>query len=148
MPHLLAPGTDVAGYRIESLLGEGATGAVHLARDADGRAVALKVLDPTLAADSRFRERFLRESQIAALLEHPSVVPVLHAGEHEGLPRTAFVHEVVLGLRRRHVEPIRDPVGDDAVQLLGHRAVEAPQPCLDMGEEHLALGGHERTGQR
>ena len=85
MPHLLAPGTDVAGYRIESLLGEGATGAVHLARDADGRAVALKVLDPTLAADSRFRERFLRESQIAALLEHPSVVPVLDAGEHEGL---------------------------------------------------------------
>ena len=85
MPHLLAPGTDVAGYRIESLLGEGATGSVHLARDADGRAVALKVLDPALAADSRFRERFLRESNIAALLEHPSVVPVLDAGEHEGL---------------------------------------------------------------
>ena len=85
MPHLLAPGTDVAGYRIESLLGEGATGAVHLARDAGGRAVALKVLDPALAADSRFRKRFLRESRVAALLEHPSVVPVLDAGEHEGL---------------------------------------------------------------
>ena len=85
MPHALAPGSDVAGYRIESLLGEGATGAVYLARDAEGRAVALKVLDPAVAADSRFRERFLRESRVAALLEHPSVVPVLDAGEDDGL---------------------------------------------------------------
>jgi serine/threonine protein kinase len=64
MPHALAPGLEVSGYRIESLLGEGATGAVYLARDAEGRAVALKVLDTAVAADARFRERFLRESRV------------------------------------------------------------------------------------
>ena len=85
MPHALAPGSEVSGYRIESLLGEGATGAVYLARDAEGRAVALKVLDPAVAADARFRERFLRESRVAALLEHPNLVPVLDAGEDGGL---------------------------------------------------------------
>src|SRR5829696_4141579 len=85
MPHALAPGSTVSGYRIESLLGEGATGAVYLARDAEGRAVALKVLDPAVAADARFRERFLRESRVAALLEHPNLVPVLDAGEADGL---------------------------------------------------------------
>ena len=85
MPHLLAPGTDVAGYRIESLLGEGATGAVHLARDADGRAVALKVLDPALAADSRFRERFLRESHSPRCSSIRASSRVLDAGEHDGL---------------------------------------------------------------
>jgi ABC-type transport system substrate-binding protein len=85
MPHALAPGSEVAGYTIDSLLGEGGTGAVYLARDAEGRAVALKVLDPAVGADSRFRERFLRESGVAAVLEHPNVVPVLDAGEDGGL---------------------------------------------------------------
>src|SRR5215218_9734968 len=85
MPHALVPGSEVSGYRIESLLGEGATGAVYLARDAEGRVVALKVLDPAVAADARFRERFLRESRVAALLEHPNLVPVLDAGEDGGL---------------------------------------------------------------
>ena len=85
MPHTLAPGAHIGGYRIDSLLGVGATGSVYLARDVEGSAVALKVLEPTMGADARFRERFLRESGVAALLEHPSVVPVLDAGEDDGL---------------------------------------------------------------
>src|SRR4051812_7137667 len=85
MNQALAPGTDLAGYRVESLLGEGATGAVYLARDVAGRAVALKVLDRAVAAEPRFRERFLRESRIVADLDHPSIVPVLHAGADDGL---------------------------------------------------------------
>ena len=85
MRQALAPGTDIAGYRVESLLGEGATGAVYLARAADGRTVALKVLDRALAAEPRFRERFLRESRVVADLDHPSLVPVLDAGEDDGL---------------------------------------------------------------
>ena len=85
MPHTLAPGAHIGGYRIDSLLGVGATGSVYLARDVEGSAVALKVLEPTVGDDARFRERFLRESGVAALLEHPSVVPVLDAGEDDGL---------------------------------------------------------------
>ena len=54
-------GTVMSGYRVERLIGRGATGAVYLARDEHlDRAVALKVLAPELTRDQRFRERFLR----------------------------------------------------------------------------------------
>ena len=85
MRHALGPGSEVGGYRIGELLGEGATGAVYRAGDAEGRTVALKVLDRELATDARFRERFLRESGVAAILQHPSIVPVLAAGEDDGV---------------------------------------------------------------
>jgi serine/threonine protein kinase len=66
----LAAGTVVAGFRIESLLGEGAMGAVYLAEEPpSGARVALKLLSTDLARDERFRQRFLRESRVAASLE-------------------------------------------------------------------------------
>ncbi|HET7170186.1 MAG TPA: ABC transporter substrate-binding protein [Gaiellales bacterium] len=75
----------MAGYRVERELGRGASGAVFLARDEHlDRPVALKLLSPELAADERFRERFLRESRIVAHLDHPGVVPVYAAGEVDG----------------------------------------------------------------
>jgi YVTN family beta-propeller protein len=48
------------------------------------RPVALKILAPELAADVRFRERFLRESRLAASIDHPNVIPVYDAGEVGG----------------------------------------------------------------
>lgn len=80
----LDPGAVVAGFRILSLLGEGAMGTVFRAEDPAGRIVALKLLPASLARDDRFRRRFLRESRIAAGLEHPHVVPVLASGEDDG----------------------------------------------------------------
>ena len=44
------------------------------------RKVALKVLAPQLAEDERFRERFVRESRLAASLDHPNVIPIFEAG--------------------------------------------------------------------
>ena len=44
-------------------------------------------------------------------------------------------------------EVVGEPVGDDPVDLLGHRAVEAAQPRLDVGERHQRLGGDQRSGQ-
>src|SRR5438445_13789132 len=79
-------GTTLAGYRIERLLGRGGMGRVYLAEDTRlGRKVALKLLDPELADDERFRERFSRESRLAASLDHPNVVPIYEAGEHDGV---------------------------------------------------------------
>ena len=79
-------GTELAGYRIEALLGRGGMGVVYRADHARlKRKVALKLLAPDLAEDERFRERFLRESQLAAALDHPNVVPIYDAGEVEGL---------------------------------------------------------------
>ncbi len=79
-------GTELAGYRIEGLLGRGGMSVVYRADDLRlKRNVALKLLAPELAEDERFRERFLRESQLAASLDHPNVVPIYDAGEVEGL---------------------------------------------------------------
>jgi ABC-type oligopeptide transport system substrate-binding subunit/tRNA A-37 threonylcarbamoyl transferase component Bud32 len=78
-------GTIIAGFRVESLLGEGAMGTVYLAEEtATGRRIALKVLAPELASDERFRARFLRETELAASLEDPHVVPTLASGEENG----------------------------------------------------------------
>jgi hypothetical protein len=81
----LAPGTSFAGYRIEAVLGRGGMSVVYLAEHlALGRKVALKLLAPQLADDERFRERFVRESRIAAGMEHPNIVPIYEAGEAQG----------------------------------------------------------------
>jgi YVTN family beta-propeller protein len=82
----LETGTTVAGYRIEAVLGHGSMGTVYSAADvALERRVALKVLTPELARDVRFRDRFLRESKLAASLEHPHIVPIHSAGEDNGV---------------------------------------------------------------
>src|SRR6266536_459641 len=86
-------GTTLAGYRIEGLLGRGGMSAVYLADDLRlKRKVALKLLAPELAEDERFRERFLRESQLAASLDHPNVVPIYDAGDVDGLLYIAMRH--------------------------------------------------------
>jgi streptogramin lyase/tRNA A-37 threonylcarbamoyl transferase component Bud32 len=75
-------GTEIPGYRIESLIGRGGMGVVYLAEDLSlKRKVALKVLAPELAQDGKFRERFVRESQLAASLDHPNIIPIFEARE-------------------------------------------------------------------
>jgi predicted Ser/Thr protein kinase len=82
----LSVGAVFAGYRIEGVLARGGMGVVYRATESrPARAVALKVVAPELAADEGFRARFLRESQIAASIEHPNVVPVLRVGEEDGM---------------------------------------------------------------
>jgi serine/threonine protein kinase len=82
----LAPGTLVAGYRVESRIGAGGMAMVFRARDESlGRTVALKILTPALADDSAFRERFIRESRAAAVVDHPHIIPVYGAGEFGGV---------------------------------------------------------------
>jgi serine/threonine protein kinase len=76
----------VAGYRVESLLGEGGMGRVYLASAPDGSDVALKLVKADLARDSVFRRRFEREADIAARVGHPNVVPIVDRGEYEGIP--------------------------------------------------------------
>jgi hypothetical protein len=80
------PGIRVSGYRIEAHLGRGGMGEVYRAEQLSlGRKVALKILRPDLAADDRFRRRFLHESRIAAAIDHPNVIPIYEAGEDDGL---------------------------------------------------------------
>ena len=99
---LVARGTVVAGFRVESLIGEGAMGSVYLAERIDGgEHIALKLLLPELARDERFRQRFLRESQVATSLDHPHIVPTLTSGEHGG--RLYLVMTYIDGADLRHL---------------------------------------------
>jgi streptogramin lyase/tRNA A-37 threonylcarbamoyl transferase component Bud32 len=79
-------GTELAGYRILEVLGRGGMGVVFLAEQAfPKRRVALKLLVPNLAEDERFRERFVRESNLAASIDHPNIIPIYGAGEADGV---------------------------------------------------------------
>jgi ABC-type transport system substrate-binding protein/tRNA A-37 threonylcarbamoyl transferase component Bud32 len=94
-------GARVGAYRIESLIGEGAMGAVYLAEDeSTRRRVALKFLAPEFAHDERFRRRFLRETELAARLQHPNVVPIVGSGEDEGRLYYAMAYVEGRDLRR------------------------------------------------
>jgi serine/threonine protein kinase len=86
MAVVLSPGEQIGEYRVESVLGSGATALVYRAVDGDGRAIALKLILPELAFDETFQRRFELEVSIARRVSHPNVVPVLDSGEFEGSP--------------------------------------------------------------
>ena len=79
-------GSTIAGYRIEALAGRGGMGVVYRATQLGlNRPVALKLIASDLAHDPAFRERFKHESEMAAAIDHPNVIPVYEAGEIDGL---------------------------------------------------------------
>ena len=78
----LEAGQSFGGYTIEAVLGRGGMGTVYLAtHERLARKVALKVIAAELADDEEFRARFLRESQLAASLDHPNIIAIYDAGE-------------------------------------------------------------------
>ncbi len=82
----LAAGAVFAGCRVEEVIGRGDMGVVYRAEElALQRPVALKVIVREYSRDQRFRERFRRESRIAAAIDHPNIIPVFDAGEEAGV---------------------------------------------------------------
>src|SRR6266403_331719 len=78
-------GETFAGYRILRLLGSGGMGEVYLAQHPRlPRQDALKVLGPSVSSDTSFRERFIREADLAAGLRHPHIVAIHDRGEQDG----------------------------------------------------------------
>lgn len=72
----------VSGYRIEGVLGTGGMGTVYLAKNPTlPRHDALKVLSTELSQDQGFRERFIREADVASVLDHPNIVSIYSRGE-------------------------------------------------------------------
>ncbi|MFD5461943.1 serine/threonine-protein kinase [Kitasatospora sp. NPDC127059] len=79
-------GRQVADYRLEQEIGRGGMAVVYRAKDLRlGRTVAVKLLAPELARNEVFRLRFMHESEAAAGIDHPHIVPVFGAGEHDGI---------------------------------------------------------------
>jgi len=127
----LTTGSTFAHYRIEGLVGRGGMGVVYRATDLQlERPVALKLIAPELAEDERFRSRFLRESRLAASLDHPNVIPIYEAGDEEGQ----------LYIAMRYVE------GEDLTMLLAREERLAPERALAiLGQVAAALdAAHER----
>ena len=89
--------TDLGRYRLDRALGSGGMAIVYLAHDRElDRVVAVKRLADNLAHDRSFRDRFLREAQLAAPLSHPNVVRVYDFG-HDPDGRPFIVMEYVEG---------------------------------------------------
>jgi serine/threonine protein kinase len=82
-----APGAMLGPYQLEVLLGEGGMGQVFRARDTRlGRLVAIKVIRKESAGQGDFRQRFQREAQATAALNHPHICTLYDVGEQDGSP--------------------------------------------------------------
>lgn len=102
-----------SAYDIEGELGRGGMGVVYRALDRKlRRAVAIKVLPPELAFRDDIKQRFLREAQTAAQLNHPNIVPIYAVEERDGL--VCFVMALVEGepLALRLATDPRPPVAE------------------------------------
>jgi predicted Ser/Thr protein kinase/tetratricopeptide (TPR) repeat protein len=163
-------GSEIAGYRIVELLGRGGMSVVYRAEHVRlGRPAALKLLTATFGPDDR-RERFLRESRLAASLAHPGIVPVYDAGDEGGLLyiamayvegsdlKTLLVHEGKVPLRRalRILGQIASALDAAHARGLVHRDVKPANILVgpddraylsDFGVvKELAAAGTTRTG--
>jgi tRNA A-37 threonylcarbamoyl transferase component Bud32 len=148
VPRAARIGTEFAGYRIEALVARGGTSTVYRAENARlGIPVALKVLNPELADDEAFRERFVRESRLAAAINHPNIITVYDAGVWDESLFIAMRYVAGGDLRRRIREGPLDPEralaivaqaagGLDAAHARGlvHRDVKPGNVMVDAGE--------------
>src|SRR5437762_10036434 len=141
-------------YAIDRELGHGGTATVYLAQDLKhGRAVAVKVLRPELAA-ALGAERFLKEIQIAARLSHPHILPLHDSGEAggflyyvmpyveggslrqqlEGPPRRALTQEQALAI----AEPVADALTYAHRMGVLHRDIKPENILFQQGHPIVA----------
>src|SRR5262249_14852431 len=106
-------------YDVIVLIGSGGMGDVYRARDLRlGRDVALKVLDPSIAADPDARRRFEREAQSASALNHPNIVTIYSVREEEDVPFITMGLVQGRTLRQLMAAPVPLPIVlDVSVQL-------------------------------
>lgn len=150
---MLSPGSTIAGYEVEAVVGSGGIGVLYRARQLRlDRLVALKLVEEETAREPVVRERLRREARTVAALDHPNVVPLYEAGEEDGTVyiATRWVDGTELGsLIRRDgpLEPAR--AARIAAQIasaldvahekgLVHRDVK-PSNVIVTSEDHVYL---------
>ena len=95
-----AVGERFGPYELCEFLGRGSMGDVYRARSPDGEQVALKLLTPPRAAQAETARRFHREIRMLGELDHPGLVRIRDAGDHDGTPFLAM--ELVRGKTLAH----------------------------------------------
>jgi tetratricopeptide (TPR) repeat protein len=128
---------QIGRYRIERILGRGGMSVVYAARDAElGRLVALKVLRTGDGVDDRTIERFHREAQNAARLQHPNIVTIYEAGRQDDLLYIAA--ELVDGLPLDEWRTQKNPSRDVVLGVI-EQVARAVQVAHDHGIIHRDL---------
>jgi WD40 repeat protein/serine/threonine protein kinase len=130
---------QLGGFRLVRKLGEGGMGVVYLAdQESPRRSVALKLIRPDQMLFEGARERFRREVDAVARLQHPAVVPIYAVGEDSGIPW--FAMERILGTTLGEV--VKHLEGSPARDLDGRAMARAIAACTpaepDQGEPERA----------
>lgn len=129
-------GTTLGGrYRLGAKIGTGGMSDVYAATDELlGRDVAVKMMRPDLARDTTFLERFRREAQNAAKLNHPAIVAVYDTGQTPD--EDGAVPYIVM--ERVHGETLRDIIQDSGKMSLNDAAAVMSQVCSALFFSHEA----------
>ena len=146
------PGDLIGSYRVKSLIGQGGMGTVYLAERADGE-IDQKVAIKLLRADAHrpgWRERFLRERQLLASLQHPSIVRVLDAGRIadgrpflvmeyvDGVPIDRYASRIGIKQRLELFVRVCDGVSHAHRRLIIHRDLKPSNILVDaLGQPKL-----------
>ena len=131
LPRTLGP------YRLQDRLGEGGMGVVHLARDPEGRAVAVKVLHPLGSEGVNARRRLAREVETMRRVRSPYVAEVLDADVTGEFPY--IVTRFVTGPTLDEMVRTRGPLSSPGLRRLGHGMAEALTAIHAAGVVHRDL---------
>jgi serine/threonine-protein kinase len=139
-------GSLLGGFQIESELGRGGMGVVYKAHELSlNRKVAVKVLSQRLCSDEEFIQRFKREAQVIAAMNHPNIVNILTYGEEKGY--YYFAMEYVRGkdlsqiMKEKEIMPLDEALaiteqvasalGEAAAQGVVHRDLKPSNIMVD-----------------
>ncbi|MBR1587910.1 MAG: serine/threonine protein kinase [Kiritimatiellae bacterium] len=127
---------DFGHFLLEKELGHGGMGGVYLARDKMlDRKVAIKVMLKELGSDPKFVERFQREAQAAARLNHPNIAQIYSFGQEQGMPYIAM--ELVSGgSLDKDMEASPGDLDQVRVMRIGQQMVDALALAADQGLVH------------
>jgi len=160
----------IGRYQIIRKIGQGGMAEVYLASDPrfKKRRVAIKVLPHRFTSHSRLRERFQREAEIIATLEHPAIVPIHDIGEHEEQPfivmrymlggaldRRMQSGPLLLAAAMRIIQRIASAMDEAHLQGIVHRDLKPGNILFDhrgnayicdFGIAKLSEASHDLTG--
>ena len=153
--HMPRVGSDFASYRIQGVLGRGGMSVVFRADNMRlGNEVALKVLSAELSENDAFRERFVRESRLAASINHPNIIPIYDAGEEDGLLYIAMRYVAGADLKTliRQEGPLSLRRSADLISQVARgserRAPARPHPPRHQARQHPYRAGGWPTARR
>jgi serine/threonine protein kinase len=144
-------GQIIGGCRIIQQVGKGGMSTIYLGRQVSvGRDVVLKVLSPSLLSDDTFMERFTREVEITARLQHPHIIPIYDYGQHDGLPYIVMAYiqrgslDHLIKRERLGLGPVARIISQVAEALdfahgygVIHRDVKPPNILLDVQQNAI-----------